>query len=71
MDPLYEKLLKTPFPTNVLAIEYCRAVCAEFGFTVKQEASANKVNLIYRCIKKETKMKSLEHLRLLFSRRST
>ena len=52
MDPLYEKLLKTPFPTNVLAIEYCRAVCAEFGFTVKQEASANKVNLIYRCIKK-------------------
>ncbi|EIE78547.1 hypothetical protein RO3G_03251 [Rhizopus delemar RA 99-880] len=47
MDPLYEKLLKTPFPTNVLAIEYCRAVCAEFGFTVKQEASANKNIYVY------------------------
>lgn len=44
MEPLYEKLLKKPFPTSALAIEYCRSVCADFGFTVKQEASANRVS---------------------------
>lgn len=43
MEPLYERLLKKPFPDSVSAIEYCRSVCAEFGFTVKQEASANRV----------------------------
>lgn len=47
MDPLYEKLLKTYFSTSALAIEYCRAVCAEYGFTVKQEASANKNIYVY------------------------
>lgn len=44
MEPLYERLLKKPFPDSVSAIEYCRSVCAEFGFTVKQEASANRVS---------------------------
>ncbi|KAI9252473.1 hypothetical protein BY458DRAFT_523117 [Sporodiniella umbellata] len=47
MEPLYEKLLKKYFPTSVLAIEYCRAVCGEYGFTVKQEASANKNIYVY------------------------
>lgn len=43
MEPLFERLLKRTFPESVSAIEYCRALCAEFGFTVKQEASANRV----------------------------
>ncbi|CEI85560.1 hypothetical protein RMCBS344292_00021 [Rhizopus microsporus] len=47
MEPLYEKLLKKPFPTSALAIEYCRSVCADFGFTVKQEASANRNIYVY------------------------
>jgi hypothetical protein len=51
MDQLYERLLKKPFNNSVSAIEYCRSVCAEFGFTVKQEASANRV--------KENKIKTI------------
>ncbi|KAL7315803.1 hypothetical protein PS15m_004977 [Mucor circinelloides] len=47
MEPLYERLLKRPFPDSVSAIEYCRSVCAEFGFTVKQEASANRNIYVY------------------------
>ncbi|KAI8090957.1 uncharacterized protein B0P05DRAFT_577506 [Gilbertella persicaria] len=47
MEPLYERLLKKPFPDSVSAIEYCRSVCAEFGFTVKQEASANRNIYVY------------------------
>ncbi|KAI8368927.1 hypothetical protein BD560DRAFT_454677 [Blakeslea trispora] len=47
MEPLYERLLKKPFPDSVTAIEYCRSVCAEFGFTVKQEASANRNIYVY------------------------
>lgn len=43
MEPLFERLLKRTFPDSVTAIEYCRNLCAEFGFTVKQEASANRV----------------------------
>lgn len=47
MEPLYERLLKKPFGDSVSAIEYCRSVCAEFGFTVKQEASANRVSPLF------------------------
>ncbi|KAI8641875.1 hypothetical protein BD408DRAFT_483184 [Parasitella parasitica] len=47
MEPLYERLLKKPFGDSVSAIEYCRSVCAEFGFTVKQEASANRNIYVY------------------------
>jgi hypothetical protein len=55
MEPLYDRLLKRPFPDSVSAIEYCRSVCAEFGFTVKQEASANRVK------KKKKKKKKIVH----------
>lgn len=44
MQPLYDRLLAPVFTSSADAIEFCREVCAEFGFTVKQEASANKVN---------------------------
>ncbi|KAI9258920.1 hypothetical protein BDA99DRAFT_538843 [Phascolomyces articulosus] len=47
MEPLFERLLKRTFPESVSAIEYCRALCAEFGFTVKQEASANRNIYVY------------------------
>ncbi|ORX54622.1 hypothetical protein DM01DRAFT_1407444 [Hesseltinella vesiculosa] len=47
MSPLYEQLLKRPFPDTVSAINYCRKMCAEFGFTVKQEASANRNIYVY------------------------
>ncbi|KAI8072502.1 hypothetical protein BC940DRAFT_364956 [Gongronella butleri] len=47
MAPLYDQLLKRPFPDTVSAIEHCRKICAEFGFTVKQEASANRNIYVY------------------------
>ncbi|CAO3629247.1 unnamed protein product [Cunninghamella echinulata] len=47
MAPLYDRLLKKPFMDTVTAIEYCRNVCADFGFTVKQEASANRNIYVY------------------------
>ncbi|KAI9312336.1 hypothetical protein BX666DRAFT_1880970 [Dichotomocladium elegans] len=47
MEPLFERLLKRTFPDSVSAIEHCRNLCAEFGFTVKQEASANRNIYVY------------------------
>ncbi|KAI8995024.1 hypothetical protein BDB01DRAFT_847003 [Pilobolus umbonatus] len=47
MEPLYEKLLHRAFPESASAIEHCRNICAEFGFTVKQEASANRNIYVY------------------------
>ncbi|CDH54315.1 hypothetical protein RO3G_03251 [Lichtheimia corymbifera JMRC:FSU:9682] len=47
MEPLFERLLKRTFPDSKTAIEHCRKLCAEFGFTVKQEASANRNIYVY------------------------
>ncbi|KAG0163947.1 hypothetical protein DFQ30_010736, partial [Apophysomyces sp. BC1015] len=47
MEPVYERLLKKTFPDSAHAIEFCRAACSEFGFTVKQEASANRNIYVY------------------------
>ncbi|KAL0082311.1 hypothetical protein F4703DRAFT_1864633 [Phycomyces blakesleeanus] len=47
MEPLYKRLLSKTMPDSASAIEYCRKICAEFGFTVKQEASANKNIYVY------------------------
>ncbi|KAI7872402.1 hypothetical protein BDF14DRAFT_500650 [Spinellus fusiger] len=47
MEPLYQRLLKKGFPDSISAIEYCRDICAEYGFTIKQEASANKNIYVY------------------------
>lgn len=73
MEPLYERLLKRPFSDSVSAIEYCRSVCAEFGFTVKQEASANRVNINIQCtaplVCKLKKVNYIEHLCLLLKGR--
>ena len=44
MKPLYDRLLEHSFPDSTSAVEFCRNACAEHGFTVKQEASANKVS---------------------------
>ncbi|KAI8097295.1 uncharacterized protein BX664DRAFT_326049 [Halteromyces radiatus] len=47
MEPLYEQLLQQAFPNSHSAVEFCRHACAEFGFTVKQEASANRNIYVY------------------------
>ncbi|ORY97727.1 hypothetical protein BCR43DRAFT_504614 [Syncephalastrum racemosum] len=47
MQPLYDRLLAPVFTSSADAIEFCRELCAEFGFTVKQEASANKHIYVY------------------------
>lgn len=33
------------FSESAAAIEHCRDLCAEYGFTVKQEASTHRVNI--------------------------
>ncbi|KAI9320970.1 hypothetical protein BX666DRAFT_1257888 [Dichotomocladium elegans] len=42
LEPFYDQLLKLSFPDSVTAIDQCRDLCAQFGFTVKQEASAHR-----------------------------
>ncbi|KAI9492682.1 hypothetical protein BDB00DRAFT_420580 [Zychaea mexicana] len=45
--PFYEQLLRLSFPDSVTAIEHCRDLCAQFGFTVKQEASTHRNIYVY------------------------
>ncbi|KAI8150107.1 hypothetical protein BJV82DRAFT_585885 [Fennellomyces sp. T-0311] len=47
MKPLYDRLLERSFPDSASAVEFCRSACAGHGFTVKQEASANKHIYVY------------------------
>ncbi|KAI9480970.1 MAG: hypothetical protein EXX96DRAFT_594994 [Benjaminiella poitrasii] len=47
MQPLFERLINRQFSDSISAIAYCRELCAEFGFTVKQEASANRNIYVY------------------------
>ncbi|KAI9322617.1 hypothetical protein BX666DRAFT_1874254 [Dichotomocladium elegans] len=47
LEPLYDQLLKLSFPDSVTAIEHCRVLCAQFGFTVKQEASTHRNIYVY------------------------
>ncbi|KAI7906493.1 uncharacterized protein BX663DRAFT_496678 [Cokeromyces recurvatus] len=47
MQPLFERLISRQFSDSISAIAYCRELCAEFGFTVKQEASANRNIYVY------------------------
>ncbi|KAF7731390.1 hypothetical protein EC973_000198 [Apophysomyces ossiformis] len=47
MEPLYETLLSQSFNDSSKGVEFCRQVCAEYGFTIKQEASANKNIYVY------------------------
>jgi hypothetical protein len=48
MDSFYTRLLKLSFPDSISAIEYCRELSSQYGFTVKQEASSNRVrNCLY------------------------
>ena len=43
MEPFYDRLLSSVFPTAKAATENCRNLAREFGFTIKQETSSNKV----------------------------
>ncbi|KAG0166883.1 hypothetical protein DFQ28_006822 [Apophysomyces sp. BC1034] len=47
MEPLYEALLSQSFKDSGKGVEFCRQVCADYGFTIKQEASANKNIYVY------------------------
>ncbi|KAI9245846.1 hypothetical protein BDA99DRAFT_565728 [Phascolomyces articulosus] len=47
LTPFYEQLLQVSFPDSVTAIEHCRDLCAQFGFTVKQEASTHRNIYVY------------------------
>lgn len=43
LEPFYERLIGMNFDQSAIAIERCRDLCAEYGFTVKQEASTHRV----------------------------
>jgi hypothetical protein len=45
MDPLYDELLHHDFEDSSAAVEFCRNLAFNAGFTVKQEASANRVSI--------------------------
>ncbi|KAL0078651.1 hypothetical protein J3Q64DRAFT_1615659, partial [Phycomyces blakesleeanus] len=47
LQPLYDRLLSLSFTESVKAIEHCRDLCAQFGFTVKQEASTHRNIYVY------------------------
>ncbi|KAI7882719.1 hypothetical protein K492DRAFT_235822 [Lichtheimia hyalospora FSU 10163] len=42
MEPLYNQLLEPTFKDSASAVGFCRAACHQYGFTIKQETSANK-----------------------------
>lgn len=45
LEPFYNRLIGMTFDDSAVAIEQCRELCAEYGFTVKQEASTHRVNI--------------------------
>ncbi|EPB87374.1 hypothetical protein HMPREF1544_05800 [Mucor circinelloides 1006PhL] len=47
LEPFYERLIGMNFDQSAIAIERCRDLCAEYGFTVKQEASTHRNIYVY------------------------
>lgn len=47
MDPLYDELLQHEFNDSSSAVDFCRTLAFNAGFTVKQEASANRNIYVY------------------------
>jgi hypothetical protein len=47
MDPLYNELLQHEFNDSSSAVDFCRTLAFNAGFTVKQEASANRVSILF------------------------
>jgi hypothetical protein len=47
MDPLYNELLQHEFNDSSSAVDFCRQLAFNAGFTVKQEASANRVSILF------------------------
>ncbi|ORX52333.1 hypothetical protein DM01DRAFT_1336703 [Hesseltinella vesiculosa] len=47
LETFYGRLLGPKYPDNIAAINSCRALCAEYGFTVKQEASTHRNIYVY------------------------
>ncbi|ORE08187.1 hypothetical protein BCV72DRAFT_334637 [Rhizopus microsporus var. microsporus] len=47
LEPFYERLMGITFSESAAAIEHCRDLCAEYGFTVKQEASTHRNIYVY------------------------
>lgn len=47
LDPFYIELLEQTFTTSKAAIDFCRNLCAQFGFTVKQESSTHRNIYVY------------------------
>ncbi|KAI8061054.1 hypothetical protein BC940DRAFT_337107 [Gongronella butleri] len=47
LEPYYKDLLSQLFPTSALAVDYCRNLSAQYGFTIKQEQSNSKSIYVY------------------------
>ncbi|CEG75492.1 hypothetical protein RMATCC62417_10525 [Rhizopus microsporus] len=47
LDLFYAELLSKQFKSSVEAIAYCRELCSNYGFTVKQEQSTHKNIYVY------------------------
>ncbi|KAI8097091.1 uncharacterized protein BX664DRAFT_311965 [Halteromyces radiatus] len=47
LEPFYAELLSLSFTDSATAIKQCRSLCAQYGFTVKQEASTHRNIYVY------------------------
>ncbi|CAO3629540.1 unnamed protein product [Cunninghamella echinulata] len=47
LEPFYTDILSKQFSNSVESIEYCRKLCAQYGFTIKQEASTYRNIYVY------------------------
>ncbi|KAI8967362.1 hypothetical protein BDF20DRAFT_231220 [Mycotypha africana] len=47
LESFYDRLIGMTFDESAIAIENCRELCAEYGFTVKQEASTHRNIYVY------------------------
>lgn len=44
MDNFYARIIPLKFQSAKEAVSYCRQLAKEYGFTMKQETSSNKVS---------------------------
>ncbi|CAO3633359.1 unnamed protein product [Cunninghamella blakesleeana] len=47
LEPFYADILAKQFKSSAESIDYCRKLCAQYGFTIKQEASTYRNIYVY------------------------
>ncbi|KAG0164846.1 hypothetical protein DFQ30_009321 [Apophysomyces sp. BC1015] len=58
-DALFEQLLTQVFPDKIIAIQFCRSACDDYGFSVIEEEVTDRIICIY-CSRSALSERSLE-----------